>query len=166
MTVVAGTNGCVAQRRAPRRDGWTRTKRTVFLDQLEASCNIRQSAEAAGMTDSTARALRRRDPEFAAAWAEALEIGCERLRAELLARALERRGDGETPTTAERDGVDPVPMDDATKIRVLQICRSAAEGRNGRSRERPLARTSEDVFASIVHKLDRFETKLKADGKI
>ena len=161
---IAGTNGCVAQRRKPRRDGWTRTKRTIFLDHLEASCNIRQSAAAAGMDDSTARALRRRDPEFAAAWAEALEIGCERLRAELLARALERRGDGETPTAAEREGVDPVPMDDSTRIRVLQICRSVAEGRNGRSRQQPLDPNSDDVFAEIAHKLDRLEQKIKTDG--
>ena len=165
MSIIAGTNGCVAQRRAPRRDGWTPRKRAIFLDHLEASCNIRRSAAAAGMTDGTARALRRRDPAFAAAWTEALEIGCERLRAELLARALERRSDGETPLAGERDGVDPEPMDDATRIRVLQICRASAEGRNGRSRPVPLERNAEDVFASIAHKLDRLEKKLKADGQ-
>lgn len=162
---IAGTNGCVAQRRKPRRDGWTSKKRGIFLDHLETSCNIRRSVEAAGMTDDTARALRRRDPEFAAAWAEALEIGCERLRAELIARALQRSGDGLTPAMDERDGVDRVPMDDSTRIRVLQICRASAEGRNGRSRAQPLARTSEDVFASIAHKLDRLEQKLKTDGE-
>ena len=165
MAVVAGTNGCAAQRRTPRRDGWTRAKRAIFLDHLEASCNIRQSAAAAGMTDGTARALRRRDPAFAAAWAEALEIGGERLRAELLADALAYKGDGETPTAAERDGVDPEPMDNATRIRVLQICRASAEGRNGRSRQPPLDPNSDDVFAAIAHKLDRLEAKLRADGE-
>ncbi|QDZ08688.1 hypothetical protein FPZ24_15440 [Sphingomonas panacisoli] len=164
MSVLGGTNGCAAQLRARRPDSWTRKKRTIFLDHLEASCNIRASAWAAGMSDGAARGLRRRDPEFAAAWDEALEIGTERLRAELLSRALERRGDGETPTTAERDGIDPVPMDDAMRIRVLQACRASAEGRNGQTRVRPM-RDAEDVFASIAHKLDRLEKKLRADGK-
>lgn len=167
MATIGGSNGIALQKRATRRDGWTKDRRVAFLDMLEATCNIRRAAAAAGMTDGTARSLRRRDPVFARAWEEALDLGCERIRAELIARALRSpTGDDENPTLDEREalGSDPLlaepPMDDAMRIKVLQICRAVRTDRDERGRwrrARPALRTPEEAVASILAKLDRLE---------
>ncbi|MCW4462226.1 hypothetical protein OK349_10960 [Sphingomonas sp. BT-65] len=82
--------GCrrpIQQRRLPRT-GWTKAKRSVFLATLAESCNVLKAVAAAGMTPSGAYQLRKRDAGFAALWAEALDIGYERLEAALLEHAL------------------------------------------------------------------------------
>lgn len=164
---IGGTHHVVLQKRETRRDSWTSARRAAFLAELESSCNATRACRAAGVSRDSAYGLRRRDPAFAAAWTRALDDGCENLRAMLVARAL---GTADAASDAVSDaGADtghaPVeePMSDETRLKVLQICRAAAEGRQGRaSWRRPPAfnRTTEEVFAALAGKLDRVEPRL------
>lgn len=70
-------------------NGWTKRRRTAFLDRLRASANVSAAARAAGLSRSSAYALRGRDPDFRAAWDEALEEALDDLEAELRRRAIE-----------------------------------------------------------------------------
>ncbi len=95
MTVISGGGQRLVQRRATRRDGWTKARRATFLDGLAATCNVARSAASAGMNRRGAYDLRRRDPGFAALWDEAIQLGYARLETELLEHALGETGDGE-----------------------------------------------------------------------
>lgn len=149
------------------QDSLTKSKRPAFLTELEASCNVRRACAAAGVGRNAAYGLRARDPAFAAAWSAALERGCENLRALMLSRAI---GTADAELVADNaDSADATPgelepMSDEMRLKVLQICRAAAEGRQGRGNwrgPRSLARSAEDVFASISAKLDRVEKRMK-----
>lgn len=157
---ISGSNGRLVQHRATRRDGWTKARRLVFLDELEASCNIRRAAAAAGMTDGTARALRRRDPAFAAAWEAALDAGYDRIEIELLARALAGTGDGETPERAVGEAAPP-PMDDHTRITLLKM----RDGLRRRDANRPMAVASEaEVEQALLRRLDALDRGRKRES--
>ncbi|RMF70364.1 MAG: terminase [Alphaproteobacteria bacterium] len=67
---------------------WTEPQRKRFLDVLRKSANVSAAARAVGMSRSSAYQLRRQDPEFRAAWDEALEEALDLLEAELWRRAL------------------------------------------------------------------------------
>ena len=98
VRLVAGETRIV-QCAAVRKDGWTKARRAGFFAMLCATCNVRASAAAMGMTECGAYALRRRDPVFAAQWQEALAEGYGRLEQGLMALALE--------------GIDPSPAIEA-----------------------------------------------------
>jgi hypothetical protein len=59
-------------------------KRQKFLSALTLSCNVKSACAYAAVHFVTAYKVRRRDPEFAAQWREAIELGCERLEALIL----------------------------------------------------------------------------------
>jgi hypothetical protein len=168
-TVIGGNPNRGLQQRAVRRDSWTKTKRAAFIAELESSCNVRRACAAAGVGKDAAYGLRRRDPVFAAAWAAAIEQGCETLRALMLARAMGTADDAliaDNPDAADRPVREPEPMSDEMRLKVLQICRASAEGRQGRANwrgTRTMMRSAEEVFASLSHKLDRVEKRLKRD---
>ncbi len=114
MAVVSGGRNRAVQQRRQRHDGWTAERRAQFLKAFAATCNAGLAASAVGKCVSGARALKRRDPAFAAAWEEALEEGYRRLEGELIARALGNRdaaagdagdigADGERETGKEED---------------------------------------------------------------
>lgn len=173
VSAIIGGNPRVAlQKRAAPKGSWTVAKRAAFLDELASSCNVTRAAVAAQMSATAAYSLRRRDPVFAAAWAEAIEQGIETLRALLLARAM---GTADTeliasnPGEEDRHAIDPAPISDDMRLRILQICRAVAEGRHGSAgwrKPRAMTRSADDVFASLATKLDRVEKRLKRDGKI
>ncbi|MEG3126099.1 hypothetical protein [Sphingomonas sp. GB1N7] len=123
MADVTGSNKRRVQVRARRKDGWTKSKRAIFLNVLAATCNVRASAQAAGKTEQTARALRHRDGEFSVLWEEALEAGYERLETELLARALGQVASGNNPAADEIAAAETptYAFDPALAIRVLQL---------------------------------------------
>lgn len=166
MTVIQGSNRREIQKQAVRKDGWTKERRAIFLDELEASCNVTRAAKAAGMGQRSVRNLRRRDPAFAALWDEALDNGCERLRAELLARALGTAApdaEDDNPAAEMLGTRAPEPMSDETKLRVLQICRAARDGRQaaGNWREpRRIERSAEEAVDALLAKLVRVEKRL------
>lgn len=68
---------------------WTKATRRVFLDILGRTGNVSAAARMAGLSRSSAYALRRRDPGFAAAWRDAEEEAVDLLEAEARRRAVE-----------------------------------------------------------------------------
>jgi len=59
-----------------------------FLEVFRSTCNVRLSADAAGIDRDTAYRRRQRDPEFARLWAQAEQDGIDVLEAQARARAL------------------------------------------------------------------------------
>ncbi|TCQ05691.1 hypothetical protein C8J40_106212 [Sphingomonas sp. PP-CC-3A-396] len=106
----------IVQCAAVRKDGWTKARREGFFAMLSATCNVRASAAAMGMTDCGAYYLRRRDPVFAAQWREALAEGYGRLEQALMALALE--------------GIDPAPVIEAgiEEVRAATCGEAKTEG--------------------------------------
>lgn len=159
MTTIRRSRTGVVQKRAVAERLFGKRKRALFLDELEISCNVRRASRAAGIYKTTAYRLRRRDPLFAAAWAEALDAGCERIRAELIARALGQPGDDpedEHPDRDDRDAPEPPPMSDEMRLKVLQVCRAAA-GRRATRPHGPRGRTPEQALAALIARLERIE---------
>lgn len=79
--------------RACRHDGWTEVRRAKFLECLAATANVRTACAAAGLSRQAAYRLRQRDPEFAAAWRDALReahAAAARAFLELLPESLRR----------------------------------------------------------------------------
>src|SRR6185437_9714693 len=75
----------------PRSDGWSPAKQRAFIEEL-ADCGIvREAAARVGMTEQTARRLRRRADAatFNIAWEAALQLGADRLRSVAFERAVE-----------------------------------------------------------------------------
>ncbi len=99
MVRLVAADNRIVQCAAVRKDGWTKARREGFFAVLSATCNVRASAAAMGMTDCGAYHVRRRDPVFAAQWREALAEGYGRLEQALMALALE--------------GIDPAPAIEA-----------------------------------------------------
>ena len=69
-TQILSKNG-----KALREDGWTHEKRALFLEALSGGVSIESAAKAAGMTRSSAYALKCRDPLFSSQWADAIQEG-------------------------------------------------------------------------------------------
>lgn len=60
-----------------------------FLAQLAETANVSRAARGAGFARPRVYALRASSPDFAAAWDDALETGCDRLLEEARRRAVE-----------------------------------------------------------------------------
>jgi hypothetical protein len=67
-----------------RRPNW----RPIFLSVIRDTGNVRLAADAAGVNRTTPYALARRDPAFAAAWADAEQAATDVLEGEARRRAL------------------------------------------------------------------------------
>lgn len=91
---------------APRANEWTARTERAFLDGLSATANAGAAATAAGVSASGAWLRRRRMPDFAAAWDEAVADGHARLEMLLMQRGATMLGNG--------DGVDD-RSDDVTR---------------------------------------------------
>lgn len=86
---ASGAKARVApQRRQARKDGWTRAQEETFLQSLAATCNVSESAKAAGKCSSSVYYHKQHDPAFARAWGQALEVGYAELEALLLRELL------------------------------------------------------------------------------
>jgi len=74
----------------PRHDGWTHDRQEAFIEALAETGCVEDAARAAGMSVSSAYALKcRADAQpFRLAWAAALEVGMERLSDAALSRAI------------------------------------------------------------------------------
>jgi hypothetical protein len=85
---VSAGKGRVLQLRRFRRVPFTDERKRVFLEYFAATCNLADSAEAAGVCASTVLKHLAADAEFAALFRTALEQGYARLEAALLQRRL------------------------------------------------------------------------------
>ena len=74
-----------------RHDGWTAEKTQRFLDVLAYSGCVRDACRVAGSSNSSAYRLKRINPEFAAAWDDALSRAGEGLVALAYNRAVNGR---------------------------------------------------------------------------
>ena len=161
---ATGAKGRRVQVRSERANGWTKAKRAVFLDHLAATCNVVISANAAGIAPPNAYALKRRDAEFAALWAAALEAGYEHIETQLLARAigsnphgLGESPAGDDPAAASAGGV----FDPALAIRVL----AQREGRRPGHTRGPVGKRVpiEQVRAILMTRLAALNARLKRE---
>ena len=66
----------------------TRIRRDAVLEHIAATCNVRFAAGAVGVSTSAIYQLTRRDAAFREQFADAVQMGYERVEAELLAHAL------------------------------------------------------------------------------
>ncbi len=76
------------QKWKPRPVKFTDERKEAYLEWFAATCDSDEAARRAGVGDTTVYTHRRTDPEFAAAWADALDQGYARLEAELARQRL------------------------------------------------------------------------------
>jgi len=65
--------------------------KSIFINELAESSNVKKACEAAGISQSLAYKQRREDPNFARQWFEALAEGYDKLEMDLLLRLREGR---------------------------------------------------------------------------
>lgn len=173
LTLATATNGernGKAQKRRARRDGWTMERRARFLEALSESCNVAEACRAAGLNKRNAYALRRRDPAFAAEWAEALEQGYAELEMMLLHQAIfgstttETIDDGAETGRARVKTVHSYPH--TTALRLLLAHRTGvAAFRDSQGIERPgSAAVREDIMRRIEEVRERLRRKAAPDN--
>jgi adenine-specific DNA methylase len=66
----------------------TEKARTTFLEAFASGTTVVEACRLSGLATSTVYTMRKRDEEFAARWADALEQGTEMLEAEARRRAM------------------------------------------------------------------------------
>lgn len=129
-----------------RHDGWTAARREIFLDDYAEKGVATEACRAAGMDGGAAYRLCRRDPEFAAQYAEAFAIS--RLRLEELAVLFAKTG-GRAP--AEPGGAPPPDLANFHPdfaLSILNRARPSVAGR--RSGPRPRAASKAELTETAV----------------
>ena len=131
-TEIGGCKGRRIQKRAargsqqkdPKRRGFTEDKRRKFLDHFAATCNAKAACRAAGISNSTVHAWRRKNEQFRADFYAALALGYVEVEAELVRetkRSLKPKPDPKAPPL-----VDP-----KTALAVLESYRRNGDRRPG-----------------------------------
>jgi len=138
-----------SKRRGARR--WTGAMRETFLETLSQTCNVRQSAVAAGVTPWRAYELRLRDAGFAQEWGAALAAGYARVEERLVRDAA---GEG---------GPDAPPMDKYDREQALNLLKfhHGAVGRPHAGGTPPRAATEAETDAAILKKLAALKRRMK-----
>ena len=85
--VLSQCKGQRPQLRQVRENEFTDERKTEFLDEFAATCNVTESAKKVGVHLSTVYKHRRTDPAFRIGWAAAQEQGYAALEAELVRRS-------------------------------------------------------------------------------
>ena len=146
---------------------WSKKLKAAFLDHLAATCNVKESAEAIGVEPKSIYILRRRDPAFAAAWAEALQAGYEMLETQLVGHALS--GGGARTITNGGDagsGDDVGGIDVDLALRLLGTHRNAMLGKPFKGGPRPRTATREETNAAILKKLKAVEDRVRREAAV
>ncbi|QDZ06205.1 hypothetical protein FPZ24_00890 [Sphingomonas panacisoli] len=157
---VRGTNGRRTQIARARLNQWTPRTEARFLAALAACCNVAAACRAVGMSQAAAYNHYNRWPDFEQRWDAALAEGYQALELAL----IENAGRAFAPVAYDQDiPIEPMSVDQAITLLAQHQARVHKIGkRPGRPFRMP--RTSEEVFASIAHKLDRLEKKLRAEA--
>jgi hypothetical protein len=98
---LASQGGRIVQRRRMRWVRFTEKRQQIFLDHFAGTADCQAAAAAAGVCAATVTAHKRRNPEFAELWNEALQTAYPRLEAEAVRQRLEaqqRLREGLAPT--------------------------------------------------------------------
>jgi hypothetical protein len=147
------------QKRAPRKDGWSKTMRAKFLDHLAATCNVSASAARINRSPDSARDLRRRDGEFARLWGEAIAAGRERLEEELVACALGQMPTGDNPSN-ERQEPPAIRFDPELALQVLKL---QSGGHQARRRAGPPP-AQDDIDIALIERLEALAGTMAKDA--
>ena len=153
--LIATKNGRRLQKWKPRGVKFTTERKEVYLAYFAATCDSDEAARVAGVGDATVYTHRRTDPEFAAAWTEALDQGYARLEAELARQRLE----AQARFRAAVDNASPDPDRAVEFERALKLLNRYT---GSRGRAQPIARRREQP--SFAEALARLEGRLKALG--
>lgn len=117
--VVNGSNSRRVQVRRAKLSQWTARVEDRFLGVLAATCNVKAACRAVGLWPPSAYSHRRRWPDFARRWDEAIAIGACELECRLH-ETIRHHFDRELPEPA-------APLRDITvmdAIRLLRMYRS------------------------------------------
>ncbi|MGE0180561.1 MAG: hypothetical protein AB7O91_12170 [Sphingomonas sp.] len=148
-----------AQRISTGGHQWSDEAEEIFFDRLNATCNVRASAAAAGFTTFTVYRQKRLRPEFAEKWRAALTQGYDAIEMALVRTALDSLDD------AAFDGDRPIPkMTVEQAMNVLRAHRGEVRGIGrgpGRHARPP---TLDEVRASILRKVEAIK-RTRAAGK-
>lgn len=146
-------NGRPMQMRRTRRLRFSDAKKGLFLAHFAGSCDLAAAAEAAGVSPSTVRNHRLKDPEFDAACRSALELGFAALEEAAVRERLaaqERLKAGIVPT-------GEVPAEFERQMKLLEYWRRR-DGRIG-----PRARSRETLKRwSFDEAMEALAKRLKA----
>jgi len=137
-----------------------KTKRDDFIETLTESCNVKYSAEQAGVAVSTVYRRRAADATFRARWDQAISVGYSQLEMMMLERALH----GVEKPAPARTGSEGVMRhyDDRTALALLKQHREIAVAAAGRTQ---VNRTEhEEACERILARLARLKERL--DGSI
>ena len=136
------------------RARWSKAMRAAFLDHLAATCNVTQSAAAAGVCKNSVYHIRRRDPAFAAKWEEALALGYQMIETRLLGHVLSGLG----RTDCLRDAGEGQPaIDFESALRLLTQHRNA-QGKPHKGRQPGFA-APEETDAMLLKRLRVIEAR-------
>lgn len=149
LTMRSSGRRPIQKQRRPK--GWTAAKRTRFLNILAATCNVVAACNEIGLCPTGAYALRRRNPEFAAAWKAALLTGYDRLEAELLRGAIAAVAGRSEGDADDAMVTGPVSVDQAIRLLDRHYAMMKPGARTG-GPARPVA-TQEETDAMLLKRL-------------
>ena len=132
---------------------WSEEAEDQFFDILAASCNVVMAAKATGFAPATAYWHRRRRPEFAARWQQALDQGYARLEMVLVEAACDTMDD------VDFDADRPIPkttVDQAMNVLRAHKNEIKGDGLGGPGRY-ARRRSLDEVKASIMKKVRAIE---------
>jgi hypothetical protein len=121
--VVRGTHGRRVQIGRARAHQWGPRTEDRFLAVLAATCNVKAAIAAAGMSKGSAYSHRKRWPDFARRWKEAVEEGHVRLELALLENGANLFSRADLPPDVPITG-----MTAAQAIHVLHMHKKEARG--------------------------------------
>lgn len=147
------------QVRKVRKGGWTAERRQAFLDHLAGCSNVTRAVKAVGLSNAAAYELRARDPAFAAAWDEALEVGYTTLESMMIERAAGAQG-GYAP--GETAVPDAGAMDSELALSLLRLRRAIPRTRTGLHGPRPRKAGLDELAEAILAKLEILSRRRKA----
>ena len=134
--------------RKARCDGWTAARREIFLDHYAENGIATEACRAAGMEEGAAYRLCRRDPEFAAQYAEAFAIS--KLRLEEMAVLYAKTG-GKAPVgPGETPSPDLANFDPEFALKILNRTRPSVDGPVRPGGPRPRAASKAELIEAIM----------------
>lgn len=135
LVIRRGPNGQVqVERRMGHR--WSASAEALFLEHLEATCNVMASATAAGFSTTAVYARRRSYDAFRAAWASALDTGYARLEMALVCAATNLLEPVVVADGADASAAAPAPVGAMTAREALQVLRLHRFGARGGAPQR------------------------------
>lgn len=148
--------------KAPPKLRWTLTRQRDFLSRLAQTPNVSRAARAVGMSSDSAYALRRRDPGFAKAWADALEQGYSELEHLLLQQSL--TGTERVENLYDADGtlksvktIRSFPLGDASRL--LRAHRDTVIAHRNRMTEDGAAGPDGDIASRVREEMARVRAR-------